>query len=383
MLKCPTCGSDQNFRAGYRKLVNGDKKQRFLCRKCEHRFSEKQYTNTLSNKKRGSVEPFPEDIWNENILLPEACKMKNLELHREGDLQFGDTRVELIQFALYLKKQGRTEDTAIGQSKILRILWKRGADLHNSESVKETIANQKTWCPGRKENCVNAYTNFLLMHNKKWQPPTYRRIQKIPFIPREKEIDDLIAGVGPKTAPYLQLLKETAIRAGEAWQLEWTDIDVETRVIRVKPEKGSNPRICRISEKAFAMLNSLRKEDNKVFGNYQLRGFRANYIKQRKRIALKLQNPRINQITFHTFRHWKATMEYHRTKDILFVMKLLGHKNIKNTLIYTQLITFKEDDQFSCKVATNTKEACELIENGFTFVTGEFSDGGKIFKKPK
>jgi hypothetical protein len=64
-------------------------------------------------------------------------------------------------------------------------------------------------------------------------------------------------------------------------------------------------------------------------------------------------------------------------------MKLLGHKNIKNTLVYTQLLPFKEDDQFICKVATNVKEACELIEDGFTFVTGEYSDGGKIFKKPK
>ena len=59
----------------------------------------------------------------------------------------------------------------------------------------------------------------------KWDPPIYHRIKKIPFIPKEKEIDNLIAGVGPKTAPYLQLLKETAVRAGEAWQLRWIHID--------------------------------------------------------------------------------------------------------------------------------------------------------------
>jgi len=76
-------------------------------------------------------------------------------------------------------------------------------------------------------------------------------------------------------------------------------------------------------------------------------------------------------------------MEYHRTKDILYVMKLLGHKNIKNTLIYTQLLPFKEEDQFICKVACNTGEACKLIEDGFTYVTGEYDDGGKIFRKPK
>ena len=76
-------------------------------------------------------------------------------------------------------------------------------------------------------------------------------------------------------------------------------------------------------------------------------------------------------------------MEYQRTKDILYVMKMLGHKNIKNTIIYTQLLPFKENDQFICKVATNIKEACSLVEDGFTFVTGEYADGGKIFRKPK
>jgi len=71
---------------------------------------------------------------------------------------------------------------------------------------------------------------------------------------------------------------------------------------------------------------------------------------KRRRVAQKLKNPRIVQTKFHTLRHWKATMEYHRTKDILHVMQLLGHKNINNTLIYTQLITFENDD-FHVRVA--------------------------------
>ena len=57
-------------------------------------------------------------------------------------------------------------------------------------------------------------------------------------------------------------------------------------------------------------------------------------------------------------------MEYHRTKDILYIMKLLGHKNIKNTLIYTQLVSF-EDDDYICKAAASVKEATDLIEAGY------------------
>jgi len=111
-------------------------------------------------------------------------------------------------------------------------------------------------------------------------------------------------------------------------------------------------------------------------------GFTENSdIKQRRKIANKLKNPRILRITFHTFRHWKAPMEYARTKDILHVMRLLGHKNIKNTLIYTQLINFK-DDEFVCKAATTSQEAKQFIEAGFEYVCTA-TDGIMLFRKRK
>jgi hypothetical protein len=139
----------------------------------------------------------------------------------------------------------------------------------------------------------------------------------------------------------------------------------------------------RLPQNSLFLINSLERKNNRIFGSYCLNEFAASYYTQRKKIALKLQTFRIQQITFHTFRHWKATMEYGRTKDILYVMKMLGHKNIKNTLIYTQLLPFNEDNKFLSKVAMNTKEACQLIEDGWKYETGEFSDGGKIFSKPK
>jgi len=73
-------------------------------------------------------------------------------------------------------------------------------------------------------------------------------------------------------------------------------------------------------------------------------------------------------------------MEYHKTKDILHVMKLLGHKNIKNTLVYTQLIEFK-DYEYVSKVAKNVEEAKPLVEAGFEYVC-DFDDA-KLFRKRK
>jgi len=73
-------------------------------------------------------------------------------------------------------------------------------------------------------------------------------------------------------------------------------------------------------------------------------------------------------------------MEYHRTKDILHVMQLLGHKSIKNTLVYTHLVDFG-GDEFVCKVAKSVDEAEALVESGFDYVTDV--DGMRLFRKRK
>ena len=92
-------------------------------------------------------------------------------------------------------------------------------------------------------------------------------------------------------------------------------------------------------------------------------------------------------IHFHTFRHWKATMEQHKTKDPWHVKMILGHKSIKSTENYIHLekMMFDGDanDQFISKVAHNVEEACKLTDVGFDYVTGEYYDGGKIFRKRK
>jgi len=73
-------------------------------------------------------------------------------------------------------------------------------------------------------------------------------------------------------------------------------------------------------------------------------------------------------------------MEYHKTKDILHVMRILGHKNIKNTLVYTQLMDFQDDDYVS-RVAKTIEEACQLVEAGFEYVCE--MDDVKIFRRRK
>ena len=45
--------------------------------------------------------------------------------------------------------------------------------------------------------------------------------------------------------------------------------------------------------------------------------------------------------------------------------------------------TSARDDKYICKVAKTAQEAVQLVELGFEYVTGEYADGGKLFKKKK
>jgi len=73
-------------------------------------------------------------------------------------------------------------------------------------------------------------------------------------------------------------------------------------------------------------------------------------------------------------------MEYQKTKNILHVMDLLGHRNIESTLIYTHLIDF-EGDEYHSAVAKSVEEARKLLETGFEYVCQK--DDIMLFRKRK
>jgi len=166
------------------------------------------------------------------------------ETFSENSAQNNDITAKILEFAWKLKKQGYAESTINGRVKLLKRLVRLGANLFDPESVKEAIAKQ-TCSEGRKELAVEAYNSFLLTFGGKWDPPKYRRLEKLPFIPTETEIEQLIAGCShtKRLMTFLQLLKETGIRCGEACRLQWTDIDFERNAVRISPEKGSNARM--------------------------------------------------------------------------------------------------------------------------------------------
>jgi len=397
-VKCPQCSSERLYKDGLRYLKDGSSLQRWLCRNCSYRFSEPR-----SNKFQ-RAQKVERQILNSPDALPTNCQgsreaqgraptgkpklvqtlatveTRRESAQREGTQQTADIKGKIVEFLWQLKKNGVKSITLKSYSSILKKLANK-TDL-TPENVKEYLAKTSEWSDSTKSLCVIIYGSFLKYIGLSWQPPHYKAAEKMPNIPTEADIDQLISGSGRKLSTFLQFLKETGVRSGEAARLRWSDIDFERRIVRITPEKGSKSRILPLSNKLINMLNNLPRNSDKVWAT--LYSLKSNFYKTRNSLTFKLQNPKLKQIGLHTFRHWKATMEYHKTKDILHVQQLLGHRDLRNTLIYINLekaLFQNVDDEFHVKVAHSLDEACKLLEVGFEYVTD--MDGAKIFRKRK
>jgi len=398
---CPQCGSKKLYKDGLRHLANDETVQRWLCRDCGYRFSNPNHKRNVNFSALQKVQKIAPSRLKMSSDLSYGCQVGACRQSRAKNLAKVEPRIQkraagattrdeeeikgkIVEFLWYLKKQGYARGTIRTRMHLLKRLVVLGADILDPESTKKVLA-EAPWASNSKFQATIAYDNFAEMAGIKWNPPNYHRVESLPFVPTETEINQLIAGVGKKLATFLQLLKETGARFSEALHLEWTDIDFENQIVNITPKKGSNPRMLRLSSELINMLNRLPKKSSKIFGGITPSGLKTNLWNSRKRVAHKLSNPRINKITFHSLRHWKATMEYHQTRDILHVKKILGHRSIQNTMKYIDLehaiFNSRNDEQFTVKVAETVEEVCELVEAGFEYVTEV--NHKQIFRKRK
>jgi hypothetical protein len=77
-------------------------------------------------------------------------------------------------------------------------------------------------------------------------------------------------------------------------------------------------------------------------------------------------------------------MEYHKTKDVMHVKELLGHRKLDTTLMYIQIaetLFQHEPDAFTVKVAKIEEEITAHLQVGFEWI-GE-KDGLVFLRKRK
>ena len=292
-----------------------------------------------------------------------------------------DLQSKIIEYAIKRINNGYSEKGVKSYLYNLRNLARNGADLHYPENVKATITKMKV-SNRTKDILAGAYGSFLRFLGESWEKPKYVFSEKMPFIPLESEIDQLISGCSKTISTFLKVCKDTGARKGEIANLKWTDVDFQRQIIAInEPEKGSNSRQIKVSLECIKMIDKLLRKRDRIFN---INSVERQFFRQRKKVSRKLESERIRRIGFHTLRHWKATTTYHKTLDIRHVQYLLGHKNILNTVRYINIekTIFQENsDEFHVKVARTMEEARKLLGQGYKHALD--IDGVKLLTKRK
>jgi integrase len=287
---------------------------------------------------------------------------------------------KIINTLLWMKKRGRSENTLYSVSQKLRHLTKH-ADLMKPETVLNFIAN-KDVSNSTKTKLVSDYKNFCTFNGLTFEVPKYRFERKLPLIPTTENIYKVISASSWKYSVMFTILEQTGIETRELATTKRSDIDAEKGIINVQGCKGHNSRSIKLKPQTADLLRAYLHKYDKEYPFPKAKRMCEMWARFRNRVSAKLNNPQIRQIPLRNLRHHYATTLYAKTKDILLVKQRLGHKKIETTMLYTQLIHFDEEDDYTCKTANNGKEATDLIEHGFEYVATT-PDGLMLFRKRK
>ena len=165
---------------------------------------------------------------------------------------------------------------------------------------------------------------------------------KLPVVLTMDECSRLFMQVAnPKHKLLLLLGYGAGLRRSEIVGLKWADILFEEHKIHVKQSKGNKDRIVMLAYSIVEYLQDYRKvfpSDEWVFpGQYKGEALSAGTVQQVMHKAVELSGLE-KKASVHTLRHTFGTHLLENGTDIRYIQQLLGHSNIKTTMIYTQIL---------------------------------------------
>ncbi len=167
-------------------------------------------------------------------------------------------------------------------------------------------------------------------------------IKRLPRVVSKSEVAAFLDAVDhEKCKIALRFIYSTGLRLMEALTLKVSDIDSKQMCILVRAAKGMKERRALLSETILDELRSYyRKYRPKDFlfpgaSDGHLGETALQHACHRASAKIKKVPP----ITPHTLRHCFASHMLENGTDIRVIQALLGHENIKTTLIYTQVST--------------------------------------------
>jgi site-specific recombinase XerD len=163
---------------------------------------------------------------------------------------------------------------------------------------------------------------------------------------RSDEVNRLITAAGRisrnplRDQVLLRLMYRHGLRATEARYVRWTDFDLDgDRTFHVRRLKGSNDSTHQLDRDELAALRKLRDQaQGDVFVFLSERGapLSPNMIARIVERAAQAAGLGFH-VHPHMLRHAAGYMLANQGVDTRLIQDFLGHKNIQNTVRYTQL----------------------------------------------
>jgi len=171
----------------------------------------------------------------------------------------------------------------------------------------------------------------------------FKEIKKIP-VPKTKPrfLSKDQANLLLKKSKYTPLYHSVMVslfsgaRISEVAHLKWSNVDLQNKIIKFEG-KGSRERCVPIPDNLVLYLKSLKKKNQ--FVTLTTKDIHRTTARFRY-LADKLS---MNEFKFHDLRHTYASWLVQNNVSIKVIQELLGHQDIRTTLIYTHI---SKDDRF-------------------------------------
>lgn len=154
--------------------------------------------------------------------------------------------------------------------------------------------------------------------------------------PSDAEVVRLTSATNVMAQHMIWFLAQTGMRQEEVCSLQWSQVDLDRREVRLYRTKTSTPRIVPLSDEA---LETLRTTPRHPFGTFVFwHGEGDRYRQFSNRFRQLAQRVSFTH-TCHSLRHKFASEFLQRGGDIASLQAILGHKSIMMTMRYSHLQT--------------------------------------------
>jgi integrase/recombinase XerD len=197
---------------------------------------------------------------------------------------------------------------------------------------------------------IRVFYQFAIEANLEDRDPTagIQRVREPRGLPRPltrgqaKALLDCARVVSPRAQVVVVLLLFSGLRREEAASLMWSDIDLDTGVLRVTHGKGDKTRLVpmpAILVEALAVWRIREKSPVWVFPSPVRQGEHVNAATLWRDVREAADAAHLKGVTPHRLRHSYATETLKLEHDVTQIQALLGHASLASTQIYTKVET--------------------------------------------